>query len=169
VGVAAAAGLGALAWPLRGAVKQLFNPLAADRFDLPPVPGLVDRMGVQIPGFAAADIAGRAVFVNAFASWCPYCREEHQALVDFARAGAAILGVASADDPEKTLKFLKEFGNPYLRVGVDRKGHLYRALGARGIPASFVLAPGPRIVFSHFGPITLAQLQAGVPPALRDG
>ncbi|MCW2283956.1 DsbE subfamily thiol:disulfide oxidoreductase [Rhodoblastus acidophilus] len=158
-------GLGA--WRGRDRLANLFNPFAADRFDLPPLAGLTDPAGRQIPGFSAADIADKTVFLNAFASWCPQCREEHQALVDFARAGATIFGVASADDPENTLSYLRAFGNPYARLGVDRRGLLYRALGARGIPASFVLAPGPRIAFKHVGPIALAELQASVGPVLK--
>jgi len=162
-----AAGAGALAWRRYDIPAKLFNPLSPDRFDLPALAGLKDAAGAQISGFSAADIAAKTVFLNAFASWCPQCREEHRALLDFARAGATIYGVASNDDPAKTLKYLNEFGNPYARLGVDRKGWLYRALGARGIPASFVMAPGPKIAFKHFGPISPAALQADVAPALR--
>jgi len=167
--VGVAAGAGALAWRRYDLGGRLFNPLTAESFDLPPVPGLTDAAGQPIPGFSAADIAGKAVFLNTFASWCPQCREEHQALLDFARSGAIIYGVAALDDPANTAEFLRAHGNPFARVGVDRKGWLNRALGARGVPASFVLAPAPRIAFQHFGPITLAELQAKVPPALRAG
>ena len=169
LGMAAVAGggLGAAAWRRYDLGGKLFNPFAADHFDLPPLPGLTDRAGAQIPGFSAADIAGKTVFLNAFASWCPQCREEHQALVDFARSGATIYGVASVDDPENTLKYLRDQGNPYACLGVDRKGWLYRALGARGIPASFVVEPGAKIVFRHVGPVALAELQAGVSAALK--
>jgi hypothetical protein len=121
--------------------------------------------GAPRRNFAAAHNAGKAVFLNAFASWRPQCRGEHQALLDFAGAGATIYGVASLDAPENTLEFLREFGNPFMRVGVDRNGWLYRALGARGLPASFVMAPAPRLAFKHPGPMTLAQLQARSPRA----
>jgi cytochrome c biogenesis protein CcmG, thiol:disulfide interchange protein DsbE len=171
LGMAALAGggVGALAWRRYDVPGKFLNPLAADRFDLPPLPGLSDAAGAPIPGFSSADIADKTVFLNAFASWCPQCREEHQALMDFARTGAIIYGVASVDDPRNTLEYMKKFGNPYARLGVDRKGWLYRALGARGIPASFVMAPGPKIAFKHFGPIALAELNTGVAPALRAG
>lgn len=163
----AAGGLGLSAWRRRDRLATLFNPFDANHFELPPLAGLTDSAGAQIPGFSAADIAGKTVFINAFASWCPQCREEHQALVEFARSGAIIYGVASADDPANTLKYLKEFGNPYARLGVDRKGWLYRALGASGIPASFVLKPGGRIAFAHVGSITRAELRDRVGPDLK--
>lgn len=162
----AAGGLGVTAWRRFDLGGKLFNPFSAGHFDLPPVPGLTDAAGAPVPGFSAADIAGKAVFLNAFASWCPQCRGEHQALLDFAGSGATIYGVASLDDPENTLKYLQDFGNPFVRVGVDRNGWLSRALGVRGVPASFVMAPAPRLAFKHPGPMTLAQLQAQIPRAL---
>jgi len=167
IGALAGGALGVGAWRRRDLIANLFNPFSAEAFDLPALPGLTDASGAQIPGFSAADIAGKTVFINAFASWCPQCREEHQALVDFARSGATIFGVASVDDPKNTLDYLWEFGNPYARLGVDRKGYLYRTLGARGIPASFVMAPAPKIVFKHVGPVALADLQTRVSAALK--
>jgi thiol-disulfide isomerase/thioredoxin len=162
-GAFAAGALAARRFDLAG---KLFNPFAADRFDLPAVPGLFDAAGAPVPGLAAADLAGRPAFLNVFASWCPQCRAEHGALLDFARSGATIYGVAAFDDADATASFLRAFGNPFARVGLDRKGWLLRALGARGVPASFVLAPAPRLVFRHFGPITPAELRAEIPRAL---
>ncbi len=157
-------GLGALVWRRHGLSARLFFDV--EKFDLPPVPGLNDAQGAPVPGFSAADIKGRTVFLNAFASWCPNCRQEHPALMEFARGGATIYGVASLDDPARTLDFLQKEGNPFARLGVDRKGYLYRALGARGVPASFVMAPAPRVALLLQGPQTLAQLRQKILPAL---
>jgi cytochrome c biogenesis protein CcmG/thiol:disulfide interchange protein DsbE len=150
----------------RGLFARLFNPFSAAKFDLPAVAGLTDASGAAIPGFSAADIAGKAVYLNAFASWCPICREEHQALLDFARSGATIYGVASLDDPGETLAFLRDHGNPFARVGMDAQGYLLRALGARGVPAHFVFAPAPKLAFVAQGPMDLAELRANILPAL---
>jgi cytochrome c biogenesis protein CcmG/thiol:disulfide interchange protein DsbE len=159
-------GAGAL-WKKYDVSALFFNPMSPDRFDLPPVPGLTDSAGAPIPGFSAATIAGKLVFLNAFASWCPDCRAEHQALLDFARTGATIYGVASLDDPAQTLQYLRDYGNPYARVGVDRKGYLSRSVGGRGVPASFVLAPAPHLAFLRQGAMTLAELQNAIPKALQ--
>jgi cytochrome c biogenesis protein CcmG/thiol:disulfide interchange protein DsbE len=148
---------------------KLFNPLSADHFDLPPVPGLLDASGAPIPGFSAASINGQTVFLNAFASWCPSCIEEHSALMEFARSGAKIHGVASLDDPAQTLAFLQARGNPFVKVGVDRKGQLYRALGARGIPASFVMAPAPQLSLMLQGPQDFLSLRDKIGPAFVKG
>ena len=163
---AALAGVPLLAWRHPGLRARLFNPFRADRFDLPALPGLKDASGDPVPGFSSASIAGRAVYLNAFASWCPSCREEHRALMDFAASGASIFGVASLDQPEKTLAFLREHGNPFARLGLDRYGYLFRALGARGVPAHVVFAPAPNLALVEQGPMTFADLRAKILPAL---
>ncbi len=163
---AASAGVPLLAWRHQGLRARLFNPFRADRFELPALPGLNDASGAPVPGFSSASIAGRAVYLNAFASWCPSCRGEHQALMDFAASGARIHGVASLDAPEQTRAFLREHGNPFARLGLDRHGYLFRALGARGVPAHFVFAPAPNLALAEQGPMTFADLRAKVLPAL---
>jgi cytochrome c biogenesis protein CcmG, thiol:disulfide interchange protein DsbE len=165
-GLAAAAGAGLLAWRHPGLRARLFNPFRADRFDLPALPGLKDAADAQVPGFSSASIAGQAVYLNAFASWCPSCREEHQALMEFAASGATIHGVASLDAPEETLRFLQQRGNPFARLGVDRHGYLFRALGARGVPAHFVFAPAPNLTLVEQGPMDVARLREKILPAL---
>jgi cytochrome c biogenesis protein CcmG, thiol:disulfide interchange protein DsbE len=162
----ASAGAGLWAWRHLGLRAWLFNPFRADHFELAALPGLTDASGAAVPGFSSTDIAGKSVYINAFASWCPSCRAEHDALMEFARSGARIYGAASLDQPEKTLRFLRENGNPYFRLGMDRHGFLFRALGARGIPAHFVFAPAPRLTFAAQGPMDFAQLRAKILPAL---
>ncbi len=165
-GLAAATGAGFLAWRHPGLRARLFNPFRADDFDLPALAGLTDASGAPVPGFSSASIAGQAVYLNAFASWCPSCREEHQALMEFAASGARIYGVASLDAPEETLRFLQQRGNPFARLGVDRHGYLFRALGARGVPAHFVFAPAPDLALVEQGPMDVARLRAKILPAL---
>jgi len=162
----AGASAGRWAWRRYDLSARLLNPFSADHFDLPPLAGLKDSAGAPVPGFSSAEIAGQAVYLNAFASWCPSCREEHPALMEFARSGAKIFGVATLDEPEQTLRFLRDHGNPFVKVAVDRKGYLFRALGARGVPAHFVLAPAPKLAFAAQGPMDFAQLRLKILPAL---
>jgi cytochrome c biogenesis protein CcmG, thiol:disulfide interchange protein DsbE len=164
--VAVSGGAGLLAWRHPGLRARLFNPFRADHFSLPALPGLKDASGDPMPGFSSASIAGRMVYLNAFASWCPSCRAEHEALMEFARSGARIFGVASMDAPGQTLAFLRQHGNPFVKLGVDRHGYLLHALGARGIPAHFVFAPAPELTLVKQGSMDLKQLQATILPAL---
>jgi hypothetical protein len=51
-------------------------------------------------------------------------------------------------------------------VGADSRGFLQHALGARGVPATFVIAPGPRIEVAIFGELDRAAIEDKILPAL---
>jgi DsbE subfamily thiol:disulfide oxidoreductase len=163
-----AVGAGAVIWRKKDIGARFFNPLRLDQFELPPVPGLVDVQGRPVPGLTSADLKGRLSIVNVWASWCGSCREEHALLVDLSARGLApIYGVNAKDDPAHAREFLAEHGNPYQAVGVDTRAYLQYALGARGVPATFVIGPGPRIEASVFGPLDADSIADKILPALK--
>lgn len=48
------------------------------------------------PGVGSADLKGRVVLLNVFASWCPGCRVEHPTLMRLAQGGTvALYGILS--------------------------------------------------------------------------
>jgi cytochrome c biogenesis protein CcmG/thiol:disulfide interchange protein DsbE len=63
-----------------------------------------------------------------------------------------IIGINYKDETTNAQNFLKKYGNPYSRIGVDKKGEVTIQLGAYGIPETYVLKKG-LIVFKHIGPI----------------
>lgn len=163
----AGAALATAVWTRKDLTARLFNPLSLDRFALDAAPGLAAADGRPLPGFSAADLEGRRTILNFWASWCPSCREEHQLLVEFsARSPAPIFGAAVRDDPDHARDFLARNGNPYAAVGMDSRGHLQRALGARGVPTTFVIGPGPRIELALQGPLDAQILATRLLPAL---
>lgn len=163
----AGAGLLTQIWSEKDLTARLFNPLKLDHFELAAAPGLTGADGRQLPGFSSADLAGRRSVLNLWASWCPPCREEHHLLVDLARRSLApIYGANVKDDPEHARQFLGRHGNPYVAVGADTKAFLQRALGARGVPATFVVGPGPTIELAIFGPLDADKVATQILPAL---
>ncbi|HEY8579155.1 MAG TPA: DsbE family thiol:disulfide interchange protein, partial [Beijerinckiaceae bacterium] len=120
---------------------------AAPSFEAPPLDGL-DR-----PGFSSADLAKGVTLVNVFASWCVPCRDEHPVLTALARdetlrrKGVRIAGLNYKDDPANALRFLKELGNPYDLVGVDRNGRVGLDWGVYGVPETFVVRPDGVIAY----------------------
>jgi cytochrome c biogenesis protein CcmG/thiol:disulfide interchange protein DsbE len=145
---------------------RLFNPFALGSFELPASPGLLGARG-PLPGLSSADLAGRRSILNLWASWCPSCREEHQLLVEFAaRSPVPIYGAAVRDDPDHLRDYLARHGNPYAAVGLDSRALLQRALGARGVPTTFVIGPGPIIELALHGPLDPEILARRLMPAL---
>jgi cytochrome c biogenesis protein CcmG, thiol:disulfide interchange protein DsbE len=166
-GLGAVAGVTASVWTEKDLTARFFNPFKLDHFDLAAVPGLTRPDGAAVPGFSSADLAGRRSILNIWASWCPSCREEHMLLVDLAaRDLVPIYGADVKDAPEHARDFLSRHGNPYRAVGADSHAFLQRALGVRGVPATFVVAPGPVIEVAIFGPLDPDIIEEKIIPAL---
>ncbi len=154
-------------WARKDMSARLFNPFRLADFALAAVPGLTRADGSATPGFSSADLAGRRSILNFWASWCPSCREEHELLVDLAaRDLAPIYGADVKDEPEHARDFLARHGDPFRAVGADSHAYLQRALGARGVPATFVIAPGPTIEVSILGPLDREAIEEQIIPAL---
>ncbi|WP_018265282.1 redoxin family protein [Methylosinus sp. LW4] len=167
---AVSAGVGAAVaeqvWKRKDLSARFFNTLSIEAFDLPPTPGLTFADGRPMPGFGAADLASKRSLLYLWASYCPSCRAEHHLLMALAQKGVAIYGADVKDDPANARSFLAEHGNPFVAVGQDQRAFLQRALGARGVPASFVVAPGPKIDVAILGPIDESAITTRILPAL---
>ncbi|WP_404401024.1 DsbE family thiol:disulfide interchange protein [Pelagibacterium halotolerans] len=131
-------------------------------FDLPPVEGL------DLPGFATADLSGNGVtVVNVFASWCVPCRAEHPYLMELAERGEVALYGMNYDDPAESARaFLSELGNPYDRVGADRDRRVGIDWGVYGVPETFVVNNEGVIVFKHTGPLDERSYRERLLPAI---
>ncbi|MGH6801666.1 MAG: DsbE family thiol:disulfide interchange protein [Methylocella sp.] len=125
-------------------------------FVLPPVQGISEK-----PGFSDADLRqGKATLVNVFASWCVPCHQEHELIMRLSadpallRAGVRVFGLAYKDEPKNIRRFLAEAGDPYVRIGADRKGRTAIDFGVYGVPETFVVTGDGTIAYRFPGPIT---------------
>ena len=108
----------------------------APEFELP----LIDGSGTA----SRSDFEGDIVVVNIFASWCPGCRTEHQALVStaeaFADAGVKFVQIAYQDEPEDTIEFLEELGiSPATTYLDDVDSRASIAFGVFGVPETYFI------------------------------
>lgn len=111
------------------------------------------------PGLASADLRdGGPRLVNVFASWCAPCIAEAPQLMALRRSGVAIDGVAVRDTAPAMRGFLARNGDPFDRIGDDRASAAQLALGASGVPESFVVDGRGVIAYQHVGYITPADV-----------
>jgi cytochrome c biogenesis protein CcmG, thiol:disulfide interchange protein DsbE len=129
-------------------------------FDLPPVEGL-DR-----PGLSSADLKGRVVLVNVFASWCVPCRAEHPLLMRLADQGVEIYGINYKDKPDQIDAWLGELGDPFQRIGADRSGRVAIDWGVYGVPETFVIDGDGRIRHKFVGPLMPQDVDQTLLPML---
>lgn len=121
---------------------------------------------LETPGSLSLDqLRGQVVVVNFWASWCVACREEHPALVAAAqayrKAGVIFVGVNYQDRKQDAVGFLDELGRgPGYRYVVDTGSRLSIDFGVFGIPETFVLDRGGKIVSKITGPSNLPLLSS---------
>ena len=95
------------------------------------------------------------VLINFFATWCKPCRDEHSYIKKFSeQKKIRVIGINYKDDPEKTIKWLNDLGNPYSDVLLDKKGQIAIDWGVYGIPETFVVNSNGIIKYRQAGPIT---------------
>ncbi|HWB89098.1 MAG TPA: TlpA disulfide reductase family protein [Acidimicrobiia bacterium] len=108
----------------------------APEFSLAPLDG-----GEEV---TLADLRGDIVVVNFFASWCPECRAEHEALIAtadaFADRGVTFVQIAYQESPPASISWLDEAGRSetthYLADPGSRTAIAY---GVFGIPETFFI------------------------------
>ncbi len=102
-----------------------------------------------------AQLRGRVVLLNFFASWCSECRPEmpmfeklHQ---EFASQGLAVLGINVREGIRAIHKYAKELGLTFPLV-LDPNGQISRSYGVIGLPTTFLIARDGRPVALAIGP-----------------
>lgn len=120
------------------------------------------------PGFSTEDLAGGGVkLVNVWASWCVPCRAEHPVITRLAESGIPVFAINYKDEPADAKAFLAELGNPYALIGADTRGRVFIEWGAFGVPETFVIDGAGRIVYRFPGPLTQADVEKYILPAIE--
>ena len=120
-----------------------------------------------MPGASRADfVGGSPRLLNIWASWCVPCIAEAPHLDRLKEEGVEIIGIAVRDRPADVAQFLGSYGNPYTRIGSDDISSLSIALGASGVPETYVIDAEGNIRYQHIGdvraetvPVLLEELE----------
>jgi cytochrome c biogenesis protein CcmG, thiol:disulfide interchange protein DsbE len=118
---------------------------------------------------SVADLRGKVVVLNVFASWCTPCAAESPILQHeqraLALANATILGVTYLDTSGDAAQFVRRhhLTYPVLR---DVDGSFVRSFGTTGVPETFVIDRAGRIVALRRYVVDRKWLAQTLPPIL---
>ncbi len=93
-----------------------------------------------IEGLASTDFAdGRVRLLNIFGSWCIPCIAEAPQLEALKDAGVEIHAIALRDTPDNVARFLRDYGNPFVKIGSDPDLQIQLLLGSSGVPETYLV------------------------------
>jgi cytochrome c biogenesis protein CcmG/thiol:disulfide interchange protein DsbE len=170
------------AWYLAAAIAPLLILAAWGALLLarPGVPPVV-RVGDLAPAFSLADLdgnpvrladlRGRPVIVNFWASWCGPCVEEFPMLTSAAAAhetdGLAIVGVVFQDRSEAARAFMARMGATW-PVAMDPGDAIATQFGIIWPPVSFFIDRDGVVVGRQIGQLSAADLDRGLAQILGE-
>jgi cytochrome c biogenesis protein CcmG/thiol:disulfide interchange protein DsbE len=122
-------------------------------------------------GFSSKDLIAAAqtqpILLNFFSSWCIPCASEAAVLDELQKLGGVpIWGIAYKDAPEKTQKFLEQYGNPYARVAADSSGDVFINFGLYGVPENYIIDRRGLIAWHIAGPLSDDAIEQQMLPAI---
>ena len=162
--------------PLGSTTPGLPDPAASAYLLRPPIPGL--RVGDLAPELSGtledgsaftladldgepirlADLRGRAVWVNFWASWCPPCQAETPILREmderYRDRGLTLVAIQVQQTVEDGLRYAQRYGLEYA-IGADVSAAVFRTYRVYALPTQFFIDPNGVIRAVVNGPLDL--------------
>jgi cytochrome c biogenesis protein CcmG, thiol:disulfide interchange protein DsbE len=167
-------------WTLDG--TRFGEDSVSDSVHLPGAPGggATPRVGEPAPEFrlerlsggplALADLRGRPVIVNFWASWCPPCRREVPDLDEAARqhgdSGLAVVAI-NLDEERAAVQRYAAALELTLTIGLDQGGRVSALYNVVALPTSFFVERQGIVRDLNMGALTATALQAKVARVLE--
>jgi cytochrome c biogenesis protein CcmG/thiol:disulfide interchange protein DsbE len=118
-----------------------------------------------------ADLRGRPVVLNFWASWCGPCVEEFPLLREAAEAhadeGLAVVGIVYRDRSEAARDFMARNGGTW-PAAMDPGERVADAYGILGPPETYFIARDGTIAARQFGPVDAGALERQLATILHD-
>lgn len=125
--------------------------------------------------YKLADLRGKAVLLNFWATWCPPCKIEIPWFIElqkqYANQGLIVVGVAMDDDTNKQ-KVVKDFADQMkidypILLGTDQVADQYGGVDA--LPTTFFIGRDGKIVRRVMGLAGHSEFEEAIQAALKEG
>mgnify|MGYP001174133950 CR=1 FL=1 len=123
-------------------------------------------VGQKVPGFSVttfdgetintADLAGKVIVVNFWASWCKPCEQEAfelESAYQYYKPGGEVffLGVDYVDTEPEALGFINKFGLTYAN-GPDLRTKVSQMFRIQGVPETYIIDREGKLAYVKKGP-----------------
>jgi thiol-disulfide isomerase/thioredoxin len=174
--VAAVAGAALIGFVLFVVVRGPAHPSGPGTAALESPPSPTLKPGTTAPAFSLpslggsdavslASFRGRPVIINFFASWCPHCRAELEAMATVARRSAghvAVIGVDSNESSDAAATRLLTAAHATYPVGLDNSAKVATQYLIDALPVSYFVNADGRVVGAAHGPQSVTSLERWV-------
>jgi cytochrome c biogenesis protein CcmG, thiol:disulfide interchange protein DsbE len=107
--------------------------------------------------YQIAQLKGKVVVLNFWASWCPPCRDEAAFLEktwrQYKDRGVIFIGVDYVDTESAAKDYLKQYSITYFN-GVDLGSEISQKYRIKGVPETYFIGKDGNLAGNSLGPIT---------------